>query len=55
MLDYKAPEGGCHLGAFEVPLIYKGLAWFGVQTGRLTSLSVIRCAVAPMADEMRQF
>jgi primosomal protein N' (replication factor Y) len=34
MLDYKAPEGGCHLGAFvEVPLgpasAWRGLAWQG--------------------------
>jgi hypothetical protein len=36
MLDYKAPEGGCHLGAFEVPLgPARCLAWFGVRAGRL--------------------
>jgi primosomal protein N' (replication factor Y) len=62
MLDYKAPEGGCHLGAFvEVPLGPRkvlGVVWragkgdFDYKKVR----SVIRVLdVAPMADEMRQF
>ena len=51
-LDYKAPEGGCHLGAFvEVPL-GAGKGDFDYKKVR----SVIRVLdVAPMADEMRQF
>jgi primosomal protein N' (replication factor Y) len=62
MLDYIAPEGGCHLGAFvEVPLGPRkvlGVVWdagigdFDYKKVR----SVIRVLdVAPMADEMRQF
>ena len=62
MLDYKAPEGGCHLGAFvEVPLGPRkalGVVW-GVGKGDFDYAkvrSVIRALdVAPMADEMRQF
>ena len=62
VLDYKAPEGGCHLGAFvEVPLGPRkvlGVVWgngkgdWDIKKVR----SVIRVLdVAPMADEMRQF
>ena len=62
MLDYKAPEGGCHLGAFvEVPLGPRkvlGVVWgngkgdWDIKKVR----SVTRVLdVAPMADEMRQF
>lgn len=62
MLDYKAPEGGCHLGAFvEVPLGPRkvlGVVW-GAGKGDFDYAkvrSVIRVLdVAPMADEMRQF
>jgi primosomal protein N' (replication factor Y) len=62
MLDYKAPEGGCHLGAFvEVPLGPRkvlGVVW-GPGKGDwdyAKTRSVIRALdVAPMADEMRQF
>jgi primosomal protein N' (replication factor Y) len=62
MLDYKAPEGGCHLGAFvEVPLGPRkvlGVVW-GAGKGEFDYKkvrSVIRVLdVAPMADEMRQF
>ncbi len=62
MLDYKAPEGGCHLGAFvEVPLGPRkvlGVVW-GAGKGDFDYKkvrSVIRVLdVAPMADEMRQF
>ncbi len=61
-LDYKAPEGGCHLGAFvEVPLGPRkvlGVVWragagdFDYAKVR----SVIRVLdVAPMRDEMQQF
>jgi primosomal protein N' (replication factor Y) len=61
-LDYKAPEGGCHLGAFvEVPLGPRkvlGVVWgpgkgdFDLKRAR----SVIRVLdVAPMRDEMRMF
>ena len=61
-LDYKAPEGGCHLGAFvEVPLGPRkvlGVVW-GAGRGDFDYKkvrSVIRVLdVAPMADEMRQF
>jgi primosomal protein N' (replication factor Y) len=61
-LDYKAPEGGCHLGAFvEVPLGPRkvlGVVW-GAGKGDFDYKkvrSVIRVLdVAPMADEMRQF
>lgn len=62
MLDYKAPEGGCHLGAFvEVylgPRKVLGVVW-GPGKGDwdyAKTRSVIRALdVAPMADEMRQF
>ena len=62
VLDYKAPEGGCHLGAFvEVPLGPRkvlGVVW-GAGKGDwdyAKTRSVIRVLdVAPMADEMRQF
>jgi primosomal protein N' (replication factor Y) len=61
-LDYKAPDGGCHLGAFvEVPLGPRkvlGVVW-GAGKGDFDYKkvrSVIRVLdVAPMADEMRQF
>ncbi len=61
-LDYKAPEGGCHLGAFvEVPLGPRKV--LGVVWGRGAGdfdynkvRSVIRVLdVAPMRDEMRAF
>lgn len=62
VLDYKAPEGGCHAGAFvEVPLGPRkvlGVAWgpgrgdFDIAKVR----SVIRVLdVAPMRDEMQEF
>ncbi len=62
LLDYKAPEGGCHLGAFvEVPLGPRkvlGVVW-GPGRGdydRAKIRSVIRVLdVAPMRDEMREF
>ncbi len=61
-LDYKAPEGGCFLGAFvEVPLGPRkvlGVVWGPGQGGfDLTKArSVIRVLeVAPMRDEMRVF
>ncbi|WP_394179382.1 primosomal protein N' [Yoonia maritima] len=62
LLDYKAPEGGCHLGAFvEVPLGPRkvlGVVW-GPGKGdydRSKIRSVIRVLdVAPMRDEMRVF
>ncbi|MEO0904328.1 MAG: primosomal protein N', partial [Pseudomonadota bacterium] len=62
LLDYKAPEGGCHLGAFvEVPLGPRkvlGVVW-GAGRGdydRAKIRSVIRVLdVAPMRDEMRSF
>lgn len=62
VLDYKAPEGGCHLGAFvEVPLGPRkvaGVVW-GPGKGdydRAKIRPVIRVLdVAPMRDEMRQF
>ncbi len=61
-LDYKAPEGGCHLGAFvEVPLGPRkvlGVVW-GPGAGDFDYAkvrSVIRVLdVAPMRDEMQQF
>ncbi len=62
MLDYKAPEGGCWLGAFvEVPLGPRkviGVVWGGGEGSfDLTKLrSVIRVLdVAPMRNEMRSF
>lgn len=61
-LDYKAPEGGCHLGAFvEVPLGPRkvlGVVW-GPGAGDFDYAkvrSVIRVLdVAPMREEMQQF
>ncbi|WP_170358150.1 primosomal protein N' [Ruegeria arenilitoris] len=61
-LDYKAPEGGCFLGAFvEVPLGPRkvlGVVW-GAGRGdfdRIKIRSVIRVLdVAPMREEMRLF
>ncbi len=61
-LDYKAPEGGCHLGAFvEVPLGPRkvlGVVW-GAGKGDYDYAkvrSVMRVLdVAPMRDEMRTF
>lgn len=61
-LDYKAPEGGCHIGAFvEVPLGPRkvlgvvwgaGLGGFDLKKAR----SVIRVLdAAPMRDEMQEF
>ena len=62
LLDYRAPEGGCFLGAFvEVPLGPRkviGVVW-GAGTGDFDSAKlrkVIRVLeVAPMRGEMRQF
>ncbi|SFR58517.1 primosomal protein N' [Litoreibacter janthinus] len=62
MLDYKAPEGGCHLGAFvEVPLGPRkvlGVVW-GPGKGDFDYFkirSVIRVLdVPPMRDEMKEF
>lgn len=62
LLDYRAPEGGCFLGAFvEVPLGPRkvlGVVW-GPGAGDFDSAklrSVIRVLdVAPMRTEMRQF
>ncbi|MBU2991963.1 primosomal protein N' [Octadecabacter sp. 1_MG-2023] len=62
MLDYKAPEGGCHLGAFvEVPLGPRkvlGVVW-GKGQGDFDYAKVRKVIrvldVAPMADEMQQF
>ncbi|WP_170553756.1 primosomal protein N' [Ruegeria atlantica] len=61
-LDYKAPEGGCFLGAFvEVPLGPRkvlGVVWGAGQGGFDLSKarSVIRVLeVAPMREEMRVF
>ena len=62
VLDYRAPEGGCHLGAFvEVPLGPRkvlGVVW-GPGRGDFDFSkirSVIRVLdVAPMRDEMRAF
>ena len=61
-LDYKAPEGGCFLGAFvEVPLGPRkvlGLVWGAGQGNfdRSKIRSVIRVLdVAPMREEMRLF
>ncbi|TDT75303.1 replication restart DNA helicase PriA [Litoreibacter halocynthiae] len=62
MLDYKAPEGGCHLGAFvEVPLGPRkvlGVVW-GSGKGDFDYAkvrSVIRVLdVPPMRDEMKEF
>jgi len=62
LLDYKAPEGGCALGAFvEVPLGPRkvlGVVW-GAGKGdfdinRVRSVNRVLDA-APMRDEMRQF
>ncbi|WP_291727814.1 primosomal protein N' [Leisingera sp. F5] len=62
LLDYRAPEGGCFLGAYvEVPLGPRkvlGVVW-GAGAGDFDSTklrSVIRVLdVAPMRTEMRQF
>ncbi|UWQ40537.1 primosomal protein N' [Leisingera aquaemixtae] len=62
LLDYRAPEGGCYLGAYvEVPLGPRkvlGVVW-GPGAGGFDSAklrSVIRVLdVAPMRTEMRQF
>ncbi|MDA7425760.1 primosomal protein N' [Thalassococcus lentus] len=61
-LDYKAPEGGCHLGAFvEVPLGPRkvlGVVWGAGKGGfdLAKARSVIRVLdAAPMRDEMREF
>jgi len=62
VLDYKAPEGGCHLGAFvEVPLGPRkvlGVVW-GAGKGdydRAKIRSIMRVLdVAPMRDEMHAF
>ena len=62
VLDYKAPEGGCHVGAFvEVPLGPRkvpGVVW-GPGRGdfdRSKIRSIIRVLdVAPMRPEMREF
>lgn len=62
MLDYKAPEGGCHLGAFvEVPLGPRkviGVVW-GAGKGDW-DIKKVRSAyrvldAAPMRLEMREF
>ncbi len=62
ILDYKAPEGGCHIGAFvEVPLGPRkvlGVVWGAGQVDydRSKIRSVMRVLdVAPMRDEMRHF
>ncbi len=62
LLDYKAPEGGCHLGAFvEVPLGPRkvlGVVWGSGQGDydRAKIRSVNRVLdVAPMREEMRSF
>lgn len=61
-LDYKAPEGGCHLGAFvEVPLGPRkvlGVVW-GAGQGDY-DLSKVRSVIrvldaAPMREELRSF
>ncbi|MGJ8623195.1 MAG: primosomal protein N' [Yoonia sp.] len=62
ILDYKAPEGGCHLGAFvEVPLGRRkvlGVVW-GAGKGdydRTKIRSIMRVLdVPPLRDEMRVF
>ncbi|UWQ64583.1 primosomal protein N' [Leisingera caerulea] len=62
LLDYRAPEGGCYLGAYvEVPLGPRkvlGVVW-GPGAGDFDSAklrAVIRVLdVAPMRSEMRQF
>jgi primosomal protein N' (replication factor Y) len=62
VLDYRAPEGGCHPGAFvEVPLGPRkvlGVVWGAGEGGYdLAKVrSIIRVLdVAPMQDEMRSF
>ena len=62
MLDYKAPESGCFLGAFvEVPLGPRkvlGVVWGPGQGGfdLAKARSVTRVLeVAPMREEMRLF
>ena len=62
VLDYRAPEGGCHLGAFvEVPLgprMVLGVVW-GAGRGdwdRARVRQVIRVLdAAPMREELRSF
>lgn len=62
VLDYKAPEGGCHLGAFvEVPLGPRkviGVIWGpgagGWDPAKTRSVSRV-LDVAPMREEMRAF
>ena len=62
LLDYRAPEGGCALGAFvEVPLGPRkvlGVVWGPGQGGydlsRLRGVNRV-LDVAPMRDEMREF
>ncbi len=62
MLDYRAPEGGCHLGAFvEVPLGPRrvlGVVWGpgegGIGMSRLRPVTRV-LDVAPMRAEMRAF
>ncbi len=62
VLDYKAPEGGCHIGAFvEVPLGPRkviGVIWGpgagGWDPAKVRSVSRV-LDVAPMRDEMREF
>jgi len=61
-LDYKAPEGGCFVGAFvEVPLGPRkvlGVVW-GLGEGRFNPAKIRAASrvvdVAPMRDEMRDF
>jgi primosomal protein N' (replication factor Y) len=62
LLDYKAPEGGCHLGAFvEVPLGPRkvlGVVWGAGEGGY--DLAKVRAVnrvldAAPMREEMREF
>lgn len=62
VLDYRAPEGGCHLGAYvEVPLGPRrvlGVIWGpGAGDFDLAKLRPVNRVldVAPMRDEMRQF
>ena len=61
LLDYRAPDGGCHIGAFvEVPLGPRkvlGVVWGAGQGGFAGKLrSVTRVLdVAPMRAEMQEF
>ena len=61
LLDYSAPEGGCHLGAFvEVPLGPRkvlGVVWSAGQggfSGKLRGVTRV-LDVAPMREEMQEF